>query len=63
MSQGMHVLHGCGWAHVNLKPSKVQIKKAENSPKLHCTVVDLGCSIGVVPDVSIVSFVCSAADC
>lgn len=44
--QGLKVLHDCGWAHMDLKPSKVQVRMGSDGATPHCTIVDLGASVG-----------------
>lgn len=39
-AQGLKVLHDCGWGHMNLKPSKVQVRVDADGTH-HCTIVDL----------------------
>ena len=39
------MLHDCGWAHMNLKPSKVQVKVNADGI-YHCTIVDLAACMG-----------------
>ncbi|KAL3146806.1 Chk1 protein kinase [Trebouxia sp. C0009 RCD-2024] len=45
MLQGLKVLHDCGWGHMNLKPSKVQVR-VNTDGTYHCTIVDLAASMG-----------------
>ncbi len=44
--QGIQVPHEIGWAHMNLKPSKVQVKQHSDG-SYHCTITDLGSSISI----------------
>ena len=42
------MLHGCGWAYVNLKENKVLVAETADDPGqpgLHCTIIDLGAAI------------------
>ncbi len=42
------MLHGCGWAYVNLKENKVLVTETTDDagqPGLHCTITDLGSAI------------------
>ncbi len=42
------MLHGCGWAHVNLKENKVLVTETVEDlgqPGVHCTIIDLGSAI------------------
>ena len=42
------MLHGCGWAYVNLKDSKVLVAETADDPGqpgLLCTIIDLGAAI------------------
>jgi len=38
------VLHGCGWAHVNLKWTKLLFKRLLDGT-IHCTITDLGSAL------------------
>lgn len=49
LMQGLKVLHDCGWAHMDLKPSKVQVRMGSDGATPHCTIVDLGASVGKLP--------------
>lgn len=42
------MLHDCGWAHMNLKPSKVQVRLGADGA-YHCTIVDLAACMGMLP--------------
>ena len=47
-AQGLDMLHGCGWAFVNLKEDKVLVTETDDAlgqPGLHCTIIDLGAAI------------------
>ena len=42
------MLHDCDWGHMNLKPSKVQVKMGADGA-YHCTIVDLAGCMGKLP--------------
>ncbi|KAL3160380.1 hypothetical protein ABBQ32_010706 [Trebouxia sp. C0010 RCD-2024] len=50
--QGVKVLHGCGWAHLGLRRSKVQVKIGSDGATPYYTVVDLSAAVGPGRDIN-----------